>query len=599
MADDSESEVAESAAPVPAEFPVKRERRRATKAERVSANVPIAQRGLSLYIGEAPKELQASLRLVATEAVHEDESQQRVYFDPDGLEGLAASIRADGILDPLKVRPRGEGGYLVVDGARRLRAARMLGLATVPVIVRQDLTKEDVRAASVASNVQRAAQTPWEDARGYHSILEANPGLTQEGLAARMGVSVSTIQARLHYLEVPAELGAILGDGKHEGSCLDVVRAVLTGELDTAWYEKLYVVLVELAKEELAEKGRDNAEVLRFRSSSELLQDFLEEISSKYGAFDPTEWRYEKYLKRAAWKRAIEESVTVTLPANRHYKARTIALEKAPFEVAMKEIEAAFAEEEAAVKRKDGGKLSDAERESRKETAHRRAVDMRRNEIMRENLSKGVASITEPQERLLDLLVLLVSRHVVYDTRAADHIADLTGLDVRQVLEAGEERKPWDAGEKGIDMATLLKKAKKKGDAVYWNLVAASVGHYLAPHDDGVYKLLTGSTMERVNALAEKEVTAIEKQRTEGTLPKVKSTEDARSVPCPTCAKPDEKKSGGIVGKWCVSPSARQTRTFHVSRLKAWSAKPLRPTEVKPAAKRVKSAADEDDDSEE
>ncbi|MCW6048485.1 ParB/RepB/Spo0J family partition protein, partial [Enterobacter hormaechei subsp. xiangfangensis] len=93
------------------------------------------------------------------------------------------SIREKGLLQPLVVRPKGEG-YELVAGERRLRAAEMAGLKEIPVIIR-DLTDQEAMEVALVENLQREDLTPLEEARGYQALLGL--GLTQEEVAKRVG----------------------------------------------------------------------------------------------------------------------------------------------------------------------------------------------------------------------------------------------------------------------------------------------------------------------------------------------------------------------------------------------------------------------------
>jgi len=120
--------------------------------------------------------------------------QPRRWFDPDKLAMLAASIRERGILQPLLVRADGRGGYLVLAGERRLRAARELGLAEVPVLVR-DVDDADALLETLIENVVRADLTLEEEAGAYQHLLGL--GLSQREIGRRTGINQGTISRAL------------------------------------------------------------------------------------------------------------------------------------------------------------------------------------------------------------------------------------------------------------------------------------------------------------------------------------------------------------------------------------------------------------------
>lgn len=127
--------------------------------------------------------------------------QPREVFDPDELEGLSVSLADVGMLQPLVVRPLEEGGYELVAGERRLRAAKLAGLATVPALVRHtddtDLLKE-----ALVENIHRVQLNPLEEAAAYQQLLEEF-GVTQEELAARLGRSRPAISNTIRLLQLP------------------------------------------------------------------------------------------------------------------------------------------------------------------------------------------------------------------------------------------------------------------------------------------------------------------------------------------------------------------------------------------------------------
>lgn len=116
--------------------------------------------------------------------------QPRRWFDPERLAVLTASIRERGILQPLLVREDARGGYLLVAGERRLRAALAVGMAAVPVLVR-DGTDAEAFLDALTENVVRADLTLEEEARAYQRLLDV--GLSQREIARRTGVNQATI----------------------------------------------------------------------------------------------------------------------------------------------------------------------------------------------------------------------------------------------------------------------------------------------------------------------------------------------------------------------------------------------------------------------
>jgi len=139
--------------------------------------------------------------------------QPRRDFAPESLEGLAASIKAQGLLQPILVRPKegSQGRYQVVAGERRLRAARMAGLERVPVIVR---AVDDGQALTLTllENLQREDLRPIELAQGLKELVERF-GLTQAELARGLGVSREQVSNTLRLLKLPEKIREMLDAG--------------------------------------------------------------------------------------------------------------------------------------------------------------------------------------------------------------------------------------------------------------------------------------------------------------------------------------------------------------------------------------------------
>ena len=137
--------------------------------------------------------------------------QPRKDFPADALEELADSIRAQGILQPLMVRPRPDG-FEIIAGERRWRAAQQAGLRVVPVIVR-DADDRAVLELALIENLQRENLNPLEEAQGYAELIEKFQ-LRQEDVAAKVGKSRAVVANSLRLLRLPPDLQAFLRDGR-------------------------------------------------------------------------------------------------------------------------------------------------------------------------------------------------------------------------------------------------------------------------------------------------------------------------------------------------------------------------------------------------
>ena len=169
-------------------------------------------RGLSALIPGAPESGEASgLLEVPVNAVSPNPKQPRTRFDDEAIGSLAASIREVGILQPIVVRKAG-AGFELIAGERRLRAAKLAGLATIPVVVRDTHDADTLREALI-ENIHREDLGPIELAEAFRQLLE-ELGLKQEELADRVGVSRSHIANTIRLLQLPIEVQQLLTDGK-------------------------------------------------------------------------------------------------------------------------------------------------------------------------------------------------------------------------------------------------------------------------------------------------------------------------------------------------------------------------------------------------
>ena len=180
-------------------------------------------RGLSALIPGAPEAGEASgLLEVPVNAVSPNPKQPRTHFDDEAIASLAVSIREVGILQPIVVRKAG-AGYELIAGERRLRAAKLAGLATIPVVVR-DTDDADTLREALIENIHREDLGPIELAEAFRQLLE-ELGLKQEELADRVGVSRSHIANTIRLLQLPIDVQQLLTDGKLQAGH---ARALLT-----------------------------------------------------------------------------------------------------------------------------------------------------------------------------------------------------------------------------------------------------------------------------------------------------------------------------------------------------------------------------------
>lgn len=171
-------------------------------------------KGLGALLGEYLEEVErvsTPERDVALSLVRPNPFQPRTDFDQDSLDELAGSIRRNGLLQPLIVRPAG-AGWEIVAGERRYRALRQLGWEKVPVVVRE-LTDEQMLVLALVENLQRENLSPLEEAVGYRQLIDGF-GLTQQDVARRVGKDRSTVANTLRLLALPDAVRELLEAGR-------------------------------------------------------------------------------------------------------------------------------------------------------------------------------------------------------------------------------------------------------------------------------------------------------------------------------------------------------------------------------------------------
>jgi ParB family chromosome partitioning protein len=207
-------------------------------------------RGLSALIPGAPEagETNTGLLQVPAEAIAPNPKQPRSRFDDETLNELAASIREVGILQPIVVRRAGQG-YEVVTGERRLRAAKLAGLVTVPVVLR-DSDDADLLREALIENIHREDLNPIELGEAFRQLLD-ELGLKQEELADRVGVSRSHIANTIRLLALPFEVQQLLTDEKLSAGHARALLAL--GDADAITSLSLRVAAEDLSVRETEE----------------------------------------------------------------------------------------------------------------------------------------------------------------------------------------------------------------------------------------------------------------------------------------------------------------------------------------------------------
>jgi len=167
-------------------------------------------RGLEVLIGGQP--VPSELLEIPVDAIHPNPRQPRRRFEPEAASGLAESVRRQGVIQPLLVRPRGVGGYEIVAGERRWRAAREAGRETVPAVVRT-ADDRDTLLLGLVENVAREQLTPIEEARAYAVLIDEFL-LSLGEVAERVGRSKPSVSNRIRLLELPDDVLGMVERGQ-------------------------------------------------------------------------------------------------------------------------------------------------------------------------------------------------------------------------------------------------------------------------------------------------------------------------------------------------------------------------------------------------
>ena len=226
-------------------------------------------RGLSALLG-TPEPEPSSLREIDIDRILPNAKQPRKNFDEDGLNELADSIRAHGVIQPIVVEPLQDGFYQIVAGERRWRASQRAGLVRVPAVIR-DLVTESSLEIALIENLQREDLNPIEEAQAYEKLI-SDLGLTQEEVAGRVGKNRATITNMLRLLRLPAEVQLWISENKlsighakvllsliDPDAILDAARKIIQGGISVRQSEALVSRILKRSdkKDEAVEENVD------------------------------------------------------------------------------------------------------------------------------------------------------------------------------------------------------------------------------------------------------------------------------------------------------------------------------------------------------
>ena len=211
--------------------------------------------------------------------------QPRKHFDQENLAELADSIREHGILQPLTVRRLSSGYYQIIAGERRWRAAKLAGLTEVPALI-IEADDRKVMELALIENLQREDLNPVEEALGYEALIREY-GLTQDGVARRMGKSRPAVANALRLLTLPPKARALLEEGKlsagHARAVLAAPAPVQEALAEQIVREGLSVRQAEQLAKKLAAKKPPKARPAADPQAALYLRDAEKSLSGRLG----------------------------------------------------------------------------------------------------------------------------------------------------------------------------------------------------------------------------------------------------------------------------------------------------------------------------
>jgi ParB family chromosome partitioning protein len=229
------------------------------------------------------KNLHESFREINIDVVSPNPYQPRTVWDQQELMNLAESIRSSGIIQPIIVRPTA-GGYEMISGERRLRAAKLASLETIPALVRQ-ATDEQLLELALIENIHRTDLNPIERAKAYQKYLQTF-SLTQAEAAQRLGEDRSVIANYLRLLDLPDEIKQMLIEGQLSMGHARAILTLPTDELrrklaNRAMAGRLSVREVErLVRKYIADSGESKRTAL---SKPPHIVDLEQQLSRQFG----------------------------------------------------------------------------------------------------------------------------------------------------------------------------------------------------------------------------------------------------------------------------------------------------------------------------
>jgi ParB family transcriptional regulator, chromosome partitioning protein len=234
--------------------------------------------------GDADAQTSKSFLECDIDVIESNRYQPRSHFAAEELAQLSDSIRSQGVLQPLLVRKL-EMGYELVAGERRLRAAKLAGLETVPVVVK-DVSNAEMLEMAIVENIQRENLNPMEEAEAYHQLI-TEFGLTQEQASARVGKSRSAVANFLRLRQLPTEIKESITRGQLSmGHARALLGADTAAQQSAAWRAIIQKSLSVRQTEDLVKRLRNAAKTVeRKKDTTEdrQMNSLAENLSRRFG----------------------------------------------------------------------------------------------------------------------------------------------------------------------------------------------------------------------------------------------------------------------------------------------------------------------------
>ena len=258
-------------------------------------------RGLDALLGQNNAK-QRSVKEVDLLKIKPGRFQPRSNFDNEKLEELTASIKNQGVLSPILVRELGLNEFEVIAGERRLRAAKMAGLKTIPCLIDQK-EDQDALISALIENLQREDLNPVEEARGLDR-LKREFGLTQDEVASSTGKARSTVANSLRILSLPASVLELLALGKIEKG-----HAKLLASISPEEAEKLAqkIVSQKISVKDLSNISTPNKLKLKTKEKDTDLLNIEKEMSELFGHKIEIETKNKKAGKVSISYKTLDE----------------------------------------------------------------------------------------------------------------------------------------------------------------------------------------------------------------------------------------------------------------------------------------------------